>query len=203
MAQCPLSQRIKSSLADGHERSGPVLRKDTESYQLNLEWCELQSLKLKGERLTWTNNFESLKNFVENGLKLQGKWSSPRGNVKQFKSSNNNLVINWYKKKQLTLCFQAQDGPAFKDKLVKFIQNKLGTPPTTEQEIPPSQEANGIYSNQLASTASTADAGLENSIQERSNSDISADIEGLKLDLLAELRTPEACVRSPIAKRIW
>ena len=145
------------------------------------------AFKLNGERLTWTNNFESLKNFVENGLKLQGKWSSPRGNVKQFKSSNNNLVINWYKKKQLTLCFQGRDGPAFKDKLVKFIQNKLGTeadtPPTTEQEILPSQEANGICSNRLASTASTADGGLENSIQERSNSDISAG--------------------SSIAKRIW
>ena len=70
-------------MADGREPSGPVLTKDTESYQLNLKWCELQSLKLNGERLTWTNNLESLKNFVENGLKLQGKWSSPGGNVKQ------------------------------------------------------------------------------------------------------------------------
>ncbi|CAH3195731.1 unnamed protein product, partial [Porites evermanni] len=138
-----------------------------ESYQLNLKWCELQSLKLNGERLTWTNNLESLKNFVENGLKLQGKWSSPGGNVKQFKSSNNNLVINWYNKKQLTLCFQGRDGPSLKDKLVKFIQNKQGTEAdtpvsyasTTEQEIPPSQEANGICSNRLASAA---DAELEN-----------------------------------------
>ena len=184
-------------MADGREPSGPVLTKDTESYQLNLKWCELQSLKLNGERLTWTNNLESLKNFVENGLKLQGKWSSPGGNVKQFKSSNNNLVINWYNKKQLTLCFQGRDGPSLKDKLVKFIQNKQGTEAdtpvsdasTTEQEIPPSQEANGICSNRLASAA---DAGLENSIQERSNSVISADIEGLKLDLLILQKKVEA-----------
>ena len=184
-------------MADGREPSGPVLTKDTESYQLNLKWCELQSLKLNGERLTWTNNLESLKNFVENGLKLQGKWSSPGGNVKQFKSSNNNLVINWYNKKQLTLCFQGRDGPSLKDKLVKFIQNKQGTEAdtpvsyasTTEQEIPPSQEANGICSNRLASAA---DAELENSIQERSNSVISADIEGLKLDLLILQKKVEA-----------
>ena len=98
---------------------------------------------------------------MESGLKLQGKWTSPKGNVKQIKSCNNNFVINWYNKKQQTLCFQGRDGPALKDKLVKFIQNKLGTEadtpvsdgPTVEQEIPPSQEANGICSNRLASTA--------------------------------------------------
>ena len=134
---------------------------------------------------------------MENGLKLQGKWSSPGRNVKQFKSANNNLVMNWYNKKQLTLCFLGRDGPVLKDKLVKFIKNKLGTEadtpvsdaPTTEQEIPLLQEGNGICSNRLASTA---DAGLENSIQEQLNSDISADIEGLKLDLLILQKKVEA-----------
>ena len=92
---------------------------------------------------------------------------------------------------------QGRAGPTLKDKLVKFIQNKLRTEadtpvsdaPTTEQEIPPSQEANGICSNRLASTA---DAGLENSIQERSNSEISADTEGLMLDLLILQKNVEA-----------
>ena len=70
------------------------------------------------------NDLESLKKFVENVLKLQGKWLTPGGNTKQFKCSNGNVIINWYDKKQQTLNFQGRDGPALKDRLIELIHKK-------------------------------------------------------------------------------
>ena len=87
---------------------------DNESLPLNFDGSYLQYLQLKGDKLTWTSDLESLKHFVEKGLKQQGKWSSPGGNSKQFKSSVNNLTITWYSKKQLTLAFQGRDGPVLR-----------------------------------------------------------------------------------------
>ena len=81
--------------------------------------------KFNGERLIWTSDLESLKNFVENCLQQQGKWTSPGGNNKQFKSCNDKLVITWYFKKQLTLVFQGQDGPFLKEKLFKLVQDRF------------------------------------------------------------------------------
>ena len=97
---------------------------DTELYQLTLDGSDLQYIELTGERLIWRSDSESLKKFVESCLQQQGKWTSPGGNTKQFKSSNNKLVITWYNKKQHTLVFQGQDGPVLKEKLV---QDKLET----------------------------------------------------------------------------
>ena len=115
-------------MADGHDFSGSndgvVWEPDTELYPLELDGSDWQYLQLNGERLIWTSDLESLKNFVENCLQQQGKWSSPGGNNKQFKSCNNKLVITWYFKKQLTLVFQGQDGPVLKEKLFKLVQDK-------------------------------------------------------------------------------
>ena len=45
----------------------------TELYQLKLEGSDWQYLQLNRERLIWTSDLESLKNFVEKCLQLQGK----------------------------------------------------------------------------------------------------------------------------------
>ena len=45
----------------------------TDSCSLNPEVCELESLHFNGDKLLWSNDLESLKNFVVNVLKLQGK----------------------------------------------------------------------------------------------------------------------------------
>ena len=97
---------------------------DNDLHKLELAGFELQSLQLNGERLLWPSNLESLKNFVEKRFNLQGKWSSPGGNSKQFKSSSNNLIMTWYNRKQLTLAFQGPDGSYFKSKLVDLVLNK-------------------------------------------------------------------------------
>ena len=84
----------------------------TESCSLNPEACELECLHFNGNKSLWSNDLDSLKNFVVNVLILQGKWLTLGGNTKQFKSSNGNVIINWYNKKQQTLNFQGRDGPA-------------------------------------------------------------------------------------------
>ena len=66
----------------------------TERCPLNFDSTNLQYLQLNGDRLKWTSDLESLKKFVEKDLQQQGKWTSPGGNWKQFRSDNNNLVIN-------------------------------------------------------------------------------------------------------------
>ena len=99
----------------------------TESCSLNPEVCELESLHFNGDKLLWSTDLESLKNFVVNVLKLQRKWLTPGGNTKQFKSSNGNVIINRYNKKQQTLNFQVRDGPPLRDKLVELVPKKRGT----------------------------------------------------------------------------
>ena len=164
----------------------------TESCSLNPEVCELESLHFNGDKLLWSNDLESLKNFVVNVLKLQGKWLTPGGNTKQFKSSNGNVIINWYNKKQQTLNFQGRDGPALRDNLVELVRKKPGTSVdlqgpellvSTEQTMQPclAVEANGCHRN---SGILIDDESPPNCTQERPNSETSADIEGLKLDLL-------------------
>ena len=74
----------------------------------------LENLLLKGERLIWTSGLETLKKFVEETIQQNGKWSSPGGSTKAFKSDSNRLTITWYSGKQSTLTFQGKDGPLLK-----------------------------------------------------------------------------------------
>ena len=77
----------------------------------------------------WTSDLEILKKFVEETIQQHGKWSSPGGATKSFKSDNNRLTITWYGGKQSTLVFQGKDGPSLKEHLVNFIQRKEAQKP--------------------------------------------------------------------------
>ena len=87
---------IYASMADGRSicssDADAVHVLETESSSLNPESCELEYLHLNDGKLVWMNDLESLKKFVENVLKLQGKWLTPGGNTKQFKCSNGNVI---------------------------------------------------------------------------------------------------------------
>ena len=128
---------------------------DNDLHKFELARSDFQSLQLNGERLLWTSDLESLKNFVEKHLNLQGKWTSPGWNSKQFKSSSDNLIMTWYNRKQLTLAFQDFDGSYFKSKLLDLVLNKkaiadssiLDASTTTNQENSPLLEAENSYSN--------------------------------------------------------
>ena len=186
--------RLVCSSDDDHDS-----RPKTESCSLDPEACELEYLHLNGDKLLWLNDLDSLKNFVVNVLKLQGKWLTPGGNTKQFKSSNGNVIINWYNKKQQTLNFQGHDGPGLKDKLVELVRKKPGTLTdvqapeplvSTEQTMQPSlsEEANSCHRN---SGILIDDESPQNCPQQRPNPEIVTDIEGLKLDLLILQKTVE------------
>ena len=41
----------------------------------------------------WKGNLSQLKSFVQDVLKLTGKWSSPGGETKQFKSTE--IILKW------------------------------------------------------------------------------------------------------------
>ncbi len=49
--------------------------------------------------LTWTGNFDCLKQFTNKLLKLDGDWTQPGGNKKVFTSSH--LTMRWRKTKQV------------------------------------------------------------------------------------------------------
>ena len=118
-----MADQCKSASSDNDINS----MADNDLHELELDGSDLQSLQLNGERLLWTSDLESLKNSVERRLNLQGKWTSPRGISKQFKSSSNNLIMTWYNIKQLTLAFrQGPHGSCFKIKLVDLVLYKKG-----------------------------------------------------------------------------
>ena len=169
---------------------------EIDSFLPNLESSDLQHLQLKDDRMAWKSTLDSLKSFVMCDLQQQEKWTSPGGNMKQFKSNNKNLIINWYSKKQHTLCFQGRDGPTLKERLVQLVQNmpemtanmpELNTPTTAvqteSQTMSPSTLSEDSYASGIQQTSVDRE-GKESSTKERSYSMVSADIEGLKLDLL-------------------
>ena len=178
--------RLVCSSDDDHD----ALSK-TESCSLNPEVCEVEYLHFNGDQLLWSNDLYSLKNFVVNVLKLQGKWLTLGGNTKQFKSSNGNVIIN----------FQGRDGPALRDKLVELVRKKPGTSTdlqvpeplvSTEQTMQPSlsEEANSCHRN---SRILIDDGSPPNCTQERPNPEIVTDIEALKLDLLVLQKHVNVC----------
>ena len=71
-----------------------------------------------GTRLKWTQDFNSLKNFVQNVFGLTGVWKSPGGSAKKFITSNLNLSMTWYPGKQNSLIFHGSKGESLKELLV-------------------------------------------------------------------------------------
>ena len=164
---------------------------EMDSFLPNLESSDLQHLQLKGDRLAWKSSLDSLKSFAMCELQQQGKWTSPGGNMKQFKSNNKTLIINRYSKKQHTLCFQGRDGPT----LVQLVQNmpemtanmlesntSTTAVQTESQTMSPSTLSEDSYASGIQQTSVDRE-GQESSTKERSYSMVSADIEGLKLEL--------------------
>ena len=131
----------RTFLADGHvsASSDDSSLEDTtvELFSTKYYGTELENLMLKGERLIWTSDLKSLKKFVEETIQQHGKWSSPGGATKSFKSDNNRLTITWYGGKQSTLVFQGKDGPLLKEHLVNFVQRKEAQKPTDDADLLP------------------------------------------------------------------
>ena len=102
--------------------NGSLENTTVELFSIKHDGPELENLLLKGERLIWTSDLETLKKFVEGTIQQHGKWSSPGGATKTFKSDNNRSTITWYRGKQSTLVFQGKDCLLLKEQLVNLFQ---------------------------------------------------------------------------------
>lgn len=89
--------------------------------QLKADCTILENLCQDKQRLKWTGDLISLKNFFNEILGLHGKWTSPGGNSKRFNCSNYDFTVTWYCKKQLTLLFQGRNGECLKQKLIAYV----------------------------------------------------------------------------------
>lgn len=76
-----------------------------------------------GTKFKWVNDFDSLKNFIDNTVGLTGKWRSPGGNTKKFNCTNADLFVTWYQGKKNSLLFQGKDGELFKNHLVGLLNS--------------------------------------------------------------------------------
>ena len=63
----------------------------------------VNGLSFDGFTYRWLGNFTDLKSYVEQGLKLAGKWTSPGGETKLFTASQDEFVLKWLKSKKLII----------------------------------------------------------------------------------------------------
>ena len=80
-----------------------------------------QYLQLDGSRLLWKGKLELLKDITSELLQKHGKWISPGGAVKRFKSAEGRFEMTWSGVKQQSLTFSGEDGQAMKDKLIAVL----------------------------------------------------------------------------------
>ena len=118
------------------------------------------NLAYDSKRLKWNNNFDKLQKFLKNIVGLNGKWTSPGGNSKKFKSSNSDLTITWYYGKQKTLLFQGKEGYLFREFLINICETKAVSVSPIEVKSPPRQVnidkqsagATSVYFDDLTNT---------------------------------------------------
>jgi hypothetical protein len=118
-----------------------------------------------GKRLKWNNNFDELQKFLKNIVGLNGKWTSPGGNSKKFKSSNSDLTVTWYYGKQKTLLFQGKEGYLFREFLINICETKAVSVSPIEVKSTPRQVnldkrsagATRVYFDDLTNTSISED----------------------------------------------
>ena len=154
---------------------------------------------LKGERLIWTSDLETLKKFVEGTIQQHGKWSSPGGATKTFKSDNNRLTITWYRGKQSTLVFQGKDGPLLKEQLVNLFQRNEAQKPIDDADSLLSNSTalqSGGQGRKQQVMAAGEGSGLDNCGCNGLSCELFAEMEGIKLELVILQKQVEANTRS-------
>ena len=123
-------------MADGHAFLSSAELFETDSCKLDLEAIKLQKdcpdLVYDGKRMKWVNTFESLKKYIKETIGIRGKWTSPGGNSKKFSSSNLDMTVTWYNKKQNTSLFKGKDGNTLKELLLSKTTRQTSVSPTVE-----------------------------------------------------------------------
>ena len=181
------NKQDKQRIANGYvlESSSNLISESLQTDSCPMNDCVpgVEHLQLKGELLIWVGDFDCLKKFVEEGLQQRGKWSSPSGTAKAFKSRDTKLTLTWYHGKNQTLSLQGKDSPVLKAKLINLVRTKdpssaqFGLRLSVISKSPPSLvEANNsnIYQSRPRG------AGGQRNSDHPPNSEIAADLEGIK-----------------------
>jgi hypothetical protein len=80
---------------------------------------KLSNLIKLDKELAWIGSLESLKLFVQSDLNIEGQWTSPGGEVKQFTSEN--YTMKWYGRKKKKLVITRDDkNESLRKKLTEF-----------------------------------------------------------------------------------
>ena len=75
-------------------------------------------------KVKWLVQFDGLKQFVNDILQEDGKWSSPGGKAKSFHTEK--VTITWYADKK-TLLFQGSVGNMLKEHIINLLKSDGGT----------------------------------------------------------------------------
>ena len=86
---------------------------------------EQACLVYDGNHFQWNQQFDQLRNFVTNTVRLEGKWRSPGGRAKRFDGRNCDFSMTWYPGKFNSLLFFGTDGKSFKELLVSMTNHLL------------------------------------------------------------------------------
>ena len=94
--------------------------------------------------LAWTGDFDSLKNFSNEVLFLDGEWTQPGGDRKLFTFDNSSII--WRKTKGLLL-FKGEQPMAVKTKICEAMLQESPNPPSqTHAGISPGDRMDEIES---------------------------------------------------------
>ena len=157
------------------------INKGEQTAMPNDDLRHVEYLQLNGERLLWKDSLETLKNLMLQ-LQEQGKWSSPGGEAKRFKSTDKRLEMTWYGSKKQTLTFSGDEGQRMREKLIALANMRLRKETiNTKSVLQKDSEINienksstknsneGDYYMQVPSTLDTLQAKIDNFEQQFKN----------------------------------
>lgn len=118
----------------------------------------LNGLTYDGEMYRWSKSFVDLKSFVEASLNITGKWTSPGGNAKLFKSDGDGeFIIKWHGPRSNRLAIQS-------DNLEQYLKLKFESlikQCQTGANIPHEAVGVSFNNNEAAAFEQEQDQGLE------------------------------------------
>ncbi len=155
-----------------------------------------------GEMYRWLKSFGYLKSFVENSLNIKGRWISPGGDVKLFKSEgDSNLAIKWHGPRSQRLVIQS-DAPD------DYLRLKFETfTDRCQSNADILHEAAGVISHSEAEVCSCVNESFISqlvslkadiaSLESRFNSDLVSEIDSLRYkqkDLVSVIRKQDEAI---------
>ena len=197
-------------MADGSKiLNSPILK------NFSLDCIDIPSIKslnaktvlvYEGTCIKWTNDLESLKNFVENIIGLVGRWKSPGGKSKQFVSCDFDLVMTWHPGKQNTLLFNGKDGELVRKFLISTLNtstdtlNRMSVEFITNMNNEATTKPKVLFEDDTPSDQHYTKVRPKSVYQESSSISqcdckcglLAAEIEGIKLDMVIMQRNIES-----------